>query len=117
MGNVSLRTKMLGGIGAILAVLCGLSVLSWLAVADLRSRVEDLDAQSVQGTVALANAQDALWQLRYGFPQFMVLDKPEDKKKIVEVARPERARRNSRDPGSNLPSARHAAGHGWRPHR
>jgi methyl-accepting chemotaxis protein len=84
MARMSIRTKMLGGIGAILVVLWGLSLVSWWAVSDLRSRVEHLDAQSVQGTVALAGAQDALWQLRYGFPQFMVLSKPEDKKKIVD---------------------------------
>jgi methyl-accepting chemotaxis protein len=83
MASVSIRTKMLGGIGAILVVLLGLSFVSWFEVGKLRSKIEDLDAQSVQGTVALANAQDALWQLRYGFPQFMVLTKPEDKQKIV----------------------------------
>src|SRR3712207_2140870 len=84
MAQMSIRAKMLAGIGSILVILWGLSLVSWWAVSDLRSRVEHLDAQSVQGTAALANAQDALWQLRYGFPQFMVLTKPEDKKKIVD---------------------------------
>jgi methyl-accepting chemotaxis protein len=84
MAGMSIRTKMLGGIGAILVVRWGLCLMSWWAVSDLRGRIESLDAQSVQGTVALANAQDALWQLRYGFPQFLALTKPEDRKKIVD---------------------------------
>jgi hypothetical protein len=30
--------------------------------------------QNTRGAVLLADAQNALWQLRYGFPQFMVGD-------------------------------------------
>jgi methyl-accepting chemotaxis protein len=84
VANFSLRMKLLAGIGLILAVLGAISIICWLAVSDLKARVANLDAQSVQGTVALANAQDALWQLRYGFPQFLALTKPEDRKKIVD---------------------------------
>src|SRR5262249_10990460 len=37
---------------------------------------------NVMAGVYLANSENALWQLRYGFPQYMVLE-AEDRKKIV----------------------------------
>ncbi len=45
---------------------------------------KEVFSDQVRGTVYLANAESALWQLRYGFPQFMVL-KDEDRKKIVDA--------------------------------
>ena len=32
----------------------------------------------------LADAQSALWQLRYGFPQFMTLTSPEERKQVTD---------------------------------
>src|SRR5262249_55514624 len=84
MAGVSIRTKTLSGIGAILAVLCGLSIVSWLALVDLRARIDDLNRNRLQGTVALANAQDVLWNLRYNVPQIFAVSKQEDRQKIAD---------------------------------
>jgi methyl-accepting chemotaxis protein WspA len=37
-------------------------------------RTNEILINHTRGAVVLADAQNALWQLRYGFPQFMVLD-------------------------------------------
>src|SRR3972149_10287528 len=44
--------------------------------------VKELHHADVKGAIALAQAQDALWRLRYGFPQFLVLG-AEDRARIV----------------------------------
>jgi methyl-accepting chemotaxis protein len=67
----------------VLFLLAALGVVSWTSIVGLQHHVEDLEHNKLQGTVALANAQDALWQLRYGFPQFLALTKDEDKQKIA----------------------------------
>jgi methyl-accepting chemotaxis protein len=40
-------------------------------------------ASNTKGAVHLADAQSALWQLRYGFLQFMTLTSPEERKQIT----------------------------------
>ena len=45
--------------------------------------IEELGASNTRGAVQLASAQNALWQLRYGFPQFMVLTDKAARDKIV----------------------------------
>ena len=44
--------------------------------------MDELHRSNLEGAVALASAQDALWRLRYGFPQFLVL-RPEERDRIV----------------------------------
>jgi methyl-accepting chemotaxis protein len=83
--TVSIRTKVLSGVGAILLLLGSLGIVSWLAVMDLRTRIEDLGQSRLRGAVALANAQDALWQMRFDVPQFQALAKREDQQKIVDL--------------------------------
>src|SRR5262249_17491537 len=39
---------------------------------DKAHEIQRLSQNNVDAAVRLASAQDALWQLRYGFPQFMV---------------------------------------------
>jgi methyl-accepting chemotaxis protein len=41
-------------------------------------------ASNTKGAVYLADAQSALWQLRYGFPQFMTLTSPEERKRVTD---------------------------------
>src|SRR5262245_19154077 len=45
-------------------------------------RIDELHYANLEGAVSLAAAENALWRLRYGFPQFLVLG-PEDRAKIV----------------------------------
>src|SRR5262245_13242396 len=47
---------------------------------------EEISRDNVEAAVQLANAQDALWRLRYGFPQFMVVDEEGRRKIVAEEA-------------------------------
>jgi methyl-accepting chemotaxis protein len=64
----------------VIALLIG-NVLTILTVADQRFAKENTH---YRGAVSLADAQSALWELRYGFPQYMVGD-AETRAKIVDA--------------------------------
>ena len=51
----------------------------WTLSAKLTRQLEATNGHA-GGAIALAEAQNALWQLRYGFPQFMVSEPPAQKK-------------------------------------
>ncbi len=65
--------------GSLMLLLVLISAVAWRNA----TLAQDIYADKVRATVYLANAERALWQLRYGFPQFMVMD-DEGKKKIIE---------------------------------
>jgi Four helix bundle sensory module for signal transduction len=56
--------------------------VSWLNTRDLSTDFDSLYKDHLQAAVSLANAESTLWQLRYSFPQFLVLG-PEERAKIV----------------------------------
>jgi methyl-accepting chemotaxis protein len=80
--KISIKARLYLGFGllALLVVFSGVMVW-WQAVSSSQHLRSARD--SINGAVALADAQGALWQLRYGFPQFMVGDEAA-RKKIVE---------------------------------
>jgi chemoreceptor-like protein with four helix bundle sensory module len=65
---------------AIVVGLCGFA--AWRETRSFSSEFDALYEHNLIAAVLLADAQDALWQLRYGFPQFLVLGL-EDRKRIV----------------------------------
>jgi len=77
----SIRTKLFMGFGITLFFVTILGGTGWWCITTLVSKLQNLHSDSAQLT-QLSTAQNALWQLRYGFPQFMVLGE-EDRKKIV----------------------------------
>ena len=74
----SIRTKLFMGFGLTLFFVTILGGTGWWCITTLLSKLQNLHSDSAQ----LSTAQNALWQLRYGFPQFMVLGE-EDRKKIA----------------------------------
>jgi methyl-accepting chemotaxis protein len=80
----SIRGKLLAGFGAVLSLMAVVGFMGWRYTQHMQEEYEHLYNNNLQASVHLATAQDALWQLRYGFPQFMVLTKEEDRKKIVD---------------------------------
>ncbi|MBE7369840.1 methyl-accepting chemotaxis protein [Ramlibacter pallidus] len=81
MKNLRIATQL--GIGFALMVLLVLAsgLVAWVESVQSEHRAKAA-RDSTAGAVALAEAQSALWQLRYGFPQFMIGDE-EGRKKIV----------------------------------
>jgi methyl-accepting chemotaxis protein len=80
--NLKVGAKISAGYVAVLALLVLVGVIGWQSITTLTSKYDSLAHDNLNGAVHLANAQNALWQLRYGFPQFLVLG-AEDRAKIV----------------------------------
>jgi len=83
----TIRTKLLAGFGTMLLLMGVVGSVGWRYNANLEAAFERLYNDSVQGAVQLARAESALWQLRYGFPQFLVLGAEERPKLISDQAK------------------------------
>jgi anti-anti-sigma factor len=80
----SIRIKLLLGNGLLLLLLLATSMVAGYSAATSISSFRQLATNNLAGAVQLANAQDALWQLRYGFPQFLVLGDADRQRIIAE---------------------------------
>jgi methyl-accepting chemotaxis protein len=69
---MAIRGKLLASFGALLALLLGVGAVGWYSSHRLKTPAQNMYRDNVRGAVALGAAQSALWELRYGFPQFMV---------------------------------------------
>jgi methyl-accepting chemotaxis protein len=79
--NLSIRNKLIAGFSLVLVLTATLTVIAEEQLRQLKNTVTE-----TQGKEALlGRAQSALWELRYGFPQFLVLTDAESRKKIIEV--------------------------------
>jgi hypothetical protein len=81
--DLKLKTKLAFGFSALLVMMGMVGLRGWRDTHNLAKEFEALYKDSVQGAVYLAKAESSLWQLRYGFPQFLVLG-PEARQKIVD---------------------------------
>src|SRR5919109_1369044 len=82
--RLTIRRTLLGGFALLIALIATISILGRQHSAEVGRQMDALYQNNLRAAVQLANAQDALWQLRYGFPQFLVLTRPEDRKNIVD---------------------------------
>jgi methyl-accepting chemotaxis protein len=78
----SLRARLLAGFGIVLLLLAAVGFLGWRSSKRLWEQFQVMYHSNVESGVQLAGAAEALWQLRYGFPQFLVLGS-EDRDRIV----------------------------------
>jgi methyl-accepting chemotaxis protein len=82
MRNLRIGVQLAIGFGAMVLLVLLSGAMVWLETQQSEGRAEAARRATV-GAVALADAQSALWQLRYGFPQFMVGDEAA-RRKIVQ---------------------------------
>jgi methyl-accepting chemotaxis protein len=82
MTNLRIGAQLRMGFGLMVLLVLVSSVMIWRETSQSEARAV-VARQSTTGAVALAEAQSALWQLRYGFPQFMVSDEAA-RRKITE---------------------------------
>jgi methyl-accepting chemotaxis protein len=79
---MSIRTKLLMAFGVVLTLLGAVGLAGWRATVRMSDEAQHLYEGNVQAAVQLGVAQSALWELRYGFPQFMVA--PEKRQEILD---------------------------------
>jgi PAS domain S-box-containing protein len=77
-------TKILAGFMVSLLVIGGTAAMSVRISMDYEDTIREVEQIHIQGAVSLAKAMDALWRLRYGFPQFMVMDDQERRRIVAE---------------------------------
>jgi methyl-accepting chemotaxis protein len=80
--TMTVGAKISTGFIGMLAFLLAISAVNILVLHDVTRRFDGIGHNNLDGAVSLANAQNALWQLRYGFPQYLVVG-PDDRAKIV----------------------------------
>lgn len=80
--TMTVGAKISAGFVVLLALLLLISVLNLLLLKDITRQHDTNAGNSLDGALHLSDAQNALWQLRYEFPQYLVLG-PEDRAKIV----------------------------------
>lgn len=76
-----IRAKLWAGFGILILLMGWVGFVGWQNTVELAKEAEGLYVNQLQGTVALANSESALWNLRYGFPQFIV--QPETRSSII----------------------------------
>jgi methyl-accepting chemotaxis protein len=69
----TIRNKLLAGFGAMLLLMGAVGFIGWEYNRKLAGEFDRLSRDNLQGSIQLATAEEALWQLRYGLPQFLVL--------------------------------------------
>jgi methyl-accepting chemotaxis protein len=78
--KLNIRQKLLLGFAVMLAALVGVGGYAVLQLNDLEQTIK-----RTQGKEALlGRANSALWALRYSLPQYLALDNPEARKKIID---------------------------------
>ena len=80
---MSIRTKLLAAFGGVLAMLLGVGLLGWWSSRTVEANGSELYENNVKAAVSLGTAQSALWELRYGFPQFIAV--PEARQSILDA--------------------------------
>ena len=87
MKDLKIGTKLAVAFGIATALVILLGVQSIANARRLAGHIHSLYDDNTRAAVHLADAQNALWQLRYGFPQFLVLTDPASRQKIVDDER------------------------------
>lgn len=82
--NWSLAAQLRLGFAVALLMVLGVSGVAWRVALDYRNDIKLAYQEHLLTTVQLAEAESALWQLRYGFPQFMIGSDAEQQRILAE---------------------------------
>ena len=82
--KLTIGTKMSAAFGLMLVLIAAVGLIGWRSTVRVSARADELFGKTGRNTVYLATAGDALWRLRYGFAQFLLLTTPEDRRKILD---------------------------------
>ena len=79
--NFNIRQKLFAGFATLIVALLVVGGYSYQQV----NKLERVIALSQSEEALAGRAESALWELRYGFPQFLVLTDAENRKKIIDA--------------------------------
>lgn len=82
-GKKSISMRLLGVLAASVVMLITYSVTIVFGMVEHRKSIEQMYKTHLTSSLQLATANDHLWWLRYGFPQYLVLGK-DDREKILQ---------------------------------
>lgn len=82
--NWSLAAQLRVGLAVALLMVLGASGLAWRIALDHRDHIKLAYEEHLLTAVQLAEAESAVWQLRYGFPQFMIGSDEERRQILAE---------------------------------
>ena len=82
IGKQKMGVKVSVAFAAVLAFIIAMGIAGYLSLSRLSSEVEVLYATDTVGSTLLADAQDAMWQLRYGVSQFIAV--PSARENIIQ---------------------------------
>jgi methyl-accepting chemotaxis protein len=75
------RAKLFTSFGALIFLIGGVGFVGWQNTQQLAQDAEDLYSDKLQGSIALANANASLWNLRWLLPQYIL--EPEQRKELL----------------------------------
>ena len=81
--SLSVRTRLYLAFGTVLTLLVAVAAIAVWGTKSLSDEAKQLHEDQLEGAVSLAKAESAMWRLRYGVSQFIVVDAAE-RAKIVE---------------------------------
>ncbi|MBF0538963.1 MAG: Tar ligand binding domain-containing protein, partial [Nitrospirae bacterium] len=82
--NVTVLARMLLLLAITVVLTTVIIVLGYVIVSNLSSTINEVNTDGVLATRYLASAQDAMWQLRYGISQYIAVQEPASRKKIID---------------------------------
>ena len=82
--KMTVKARMVLLVGVLLFFAVGIGLAGLRSAMDLSSMLDRINSVGVLGTRHLANAQDAVWQLRFGISQYIAVPEPESRKKIID---------------------------------
>lgn len=85
--KLKIATELKLGLALGFAVVIGVAALGWRMMDDYAEDTHAFYHDHLAGTVQLAEAESALWRLRYAFPQFMTGDAAERQAILAEEAK------------------------------
>lgn len=84
--KLTMRKKLLAGFSLVLCIMALTGLVVWWYTSTLVAESKHLYAHNVQAGIQLGKAQQALWQLHYGIPQFLVAGAEERDRIIADEA-------------------------------
>lgn len=81
--NLKIGHRVAAGFALLLLLLLITAAIARVQMAAMETSLQ-ASRNSMRDTVALANAQDALWRLRYGISQFIAIPDPASRQRIID---------------------------------